>query len=84
MLSGERPYAAHDGHACLATSQRRYCTWQLVRDPVKNLVYYAAMEDLDTVFIDGTVVVEDGTVLHADEREVARRLQLWPQMAGHD
>jgi cytosine/adenosine deaminase-related metal-dependent hydrolase len=55
-----------------------------VRDPVKNLVYYAAMEDLDTVFIDGTVVVEDGTVLHADEREVARRLQLWPQMAGHD
>lgn len=60
-----------------------------VRDPVKNLVYYAEMENLDTVLIDGTVVVEDGTVLHTDECEVARRLQhdgerLWPQMAEHD
>jgi cytosine/adenosine deaminase-related metal-dependent hydrolase len=42
-----------------------------VRDPAKNLVYYAAMEDLDTVIIDGTVVVEDGTVW------------TWPHDRGH-
>ena len=60
-----------------------------LRDPVKNLVYYAEMEDLDTVIIDGTTVVEGGEVLTADPREAARRLQeagerMWPQMAEHD
>jgi cytosine/adenosine deaminase-related metal-dependent hydrolase len=60
-----------------------------VRDPVKNLVYYAEMEDLDTVIIDGTVVVAQGQVLAADQKQVARRLQqagegMWPRMAQHD
>jgi 5-methylthioadenosine/S-adenosylhomocysteine deaminase len=60
-----------------------------LRDPVKNIVYYAEMEDLDTVIIDGNVVVEHGKVLTADVHEVARNLQragerLWPRMAAHD
>lgn len=60
-----------------------------LRDPVKNLVYYAEMEDLHTVIIDGATVVEQGRVLHADQQAVARRLQeagerMWPHMAEHD
>jgi 5-methylthioadenosine/S-adenosylhomocysteine deaminase len=60
-----------------------------LRDPVKNLVYYAEMEDLHTVIIDGRTVVEQGRVLAADPLEVARRLQrageqMWPRMAQHD
>lgn len=60
-----------------------------LRDPVKNIVYYAEMEDLDSVIIDGQIVVEHGKVLATDEREVARNLQraaerLWPRMARHD
>ncbi|RMF90588.1 MAG: amidohydrolase [Nitrospinota bacterium] len=60
-----------------------------LRDPVKNIVYYAEMEDLDTVIIDGEVVVEQGRVLAADEKAVVHRLQqagerIWPKMAAHD
>jgi 5-methylthioadenosine/S-adenosylhomocysteine deaminase len=60
-----------------------------LRDPVKNIVYYAEMEDVDTVIIDGQVVVEHGKILTADVHEVARNLQragerLWPRMAAHD
>ncbi len=60
-----------------------------LRDPVKNLVYYAEMEDLDMVIIDGAVVVEGGKVSHADEQQAARHLQeagerMWPQRAEHD
>jgi 5-methylthioadenosine/S-adenosylhomocysteine deaminase len=60
-----------------------------LRDPVKNIVYYADMADLDTVIIDGQMVVEHSQVLTADEREVARNLQragerMWPRMAAHD
>jgi cytosine/adenosine deaminase-related metal-dependent hydrolase len=60
-----------------------------LRDPVKNVVYYAEMQDLDTVLIDGRVVVEDRQVLGADERQVVRNLQragerMWPRMAEHD
>ena len=60
-----------------------------LRDPVKNLVYYAEMEDLHTVIIDGRTVVDQGRVLAADQGEVARRLQqageqMWPRMAQHD
>lgn len=60
-----------------------------LRDPVKNLVYYADMQDLDTVIIDGQVVVEHGQVLAADARAIARNLQraaerMWPRMATHD
>jgi 5-methylthioadenosine/S-adenosylhomocysteine deaminase len=60
-----------------------------LRDPVKNIVYYAEMHDLDTVIIDGNTVVEHGKVLAADEREIVQNLQragerIWPRMATHD
>lgn len=60
-----------------------------LRDPVKNLVYYADMEDLDTVIIDGNIVMKAGTILAADEKEMVRNLQkagerMWPKIAAHD
>ena len=60
-----------------------------LRDPVKNIVYYADTQDLDTVIIDGEIVVEHGKVLAADERQVVQNLQragerMWPQIGTHD
>jgi cytosine/adenosine deaminase-related metal-dependent hydrolase len=43
-----------------------------MRDPIRNLVYYAQASDLADVLVDGRPVVEDGHVLGA-EIEVARR-----------
>jgi cytosine/adenosine deaminase-related metal-dependent hydrolase len=37
-----------------------------VRDPIRNIVYYAQPSDLADVVVDGRVVVEDGSVLGAD------------------
>jgi len=61
-----------------------------LRDPVKNIVYNAAMEDLRTSIIDGRVVMQDGVPLYAkDPREAARALQaagerMWGRFAQHD
>ena len=60
-----------------------------MRDPVKNIVYNAEMEDVETVIINGRTVVENGIVLGADTRELNRRLQetgekLWPRLSTHD
>lgn len=58
-------------------------------DPVKNIVYSAEMEDVDKVFINGRLVVEDGQVLGANTQELNRRVQtaaenMWPQLSNHD
>jgi len=60
-----------------------------LRDPVKNIVYNAEMEDVDMVIINGKVVLENGKVLGGDERELSRKIQesgkrMWPKMANHD
>jgi 5-methylthioadenosine/S-adenosylhomocysteine deaminase len=60
-----------------------------LRDPVKNIVYNAETEDVETVIINGRTVVEKGRVLGRDQRELNRRLQeagdrLWPQLAAYD
>jgi cytosine/adenosine deaminase-related metal-dependent hydrolase len=60
-----------------------------MRDPVKNLVYYAEMEDLQTVIIDGETVLENGQVRTVNQQDVVRRLQeagerIWPKMAEND
>jgi 5-methylthioadenosine/S-adenosylhomocysteine deaminase len=60
-----------------------------LRDPVKNIVYNAEMEDVETVIINGRMVVENGRVKGADQRELNRRIQkagekLWPQIASND
>lgn len=46
-----------------------------MRDPIKNLVYSATVEDLRHVMIDGRIVMEDGTVLTVDQAAVTERLQ---------
>jgi len=60
-----------------------------MRDPVKNIVYNAEMEDVETVIINGRTVVESGHVLGADTRELDLRLQktgerLWPRLLNYD
>ncbi|MBW1697615.1 MAG: amidohydrolase family protein [Deltaproteobacteria bacterium] len=60
-----------------------------MRDPVKNIVYSAEMEDVETVIVNGRTVVEGGRVLGADIRELNRRVQeagekLWPRLSNYD
>jgi 5-methylthioadenosine/S-adenosylhomocysteine deaminase len=46
-----------------------------MRDPIRNLVYYAQPSDLADVLVDGRPVVEDGVVLGADVEDATRRVQ---------
>jgi cytosine/adenosine deaminase-related metal-dependent hydrolase len=46
-----------------------------MRDPIRNLVYYAQPSDLTDVLVDGQVIVEDGVVLGADVERATRRVQ---------
>jgi cytosine/adenosine deaminase-related metal-dependent hydrolase len=46
-----------------------------VRDPIRNLVYYAQPSDLADVLVDGRPVVKDGVVLGADVETATRRVQ---------
>jgi len=46
-----------------------------MRDPIRNLVYYAQPSDLADVLVDGRPVVEDGVVLGADVDTATRRVQ---------
>jgi 5-methylthioadenosine/S-adenosylhomocysteine deaminase len=53
---------------------------------VFNIVYYATGADVDTVVIDGKVVMEHGQLLTVDENEILARLQqraqsLWDRAA---
>jgi 5-methylthioadenosine/S-adenosylhomocysteine deaminase len=60
-----------------------------MRDPIRNLVYYAHPTDLADVLVDGRPVVEDGHVLGADVADVVRRVQaagerMWSQWPEGD
>lgn len=60
-----------------------------LRDPVRNLVFSGTRHDVDTVMVDGRVLVRDGRVLGLDERQLARDLQeaarrLWARVPGAD
>jgi len=46
-----------------------------MRDPIRNLVYYAQPSDLADVLVDGKPVVEDGVVIGADVGDAVRRVQ---------
>ena len=46
-----------------------------VRDPIRNLVYYAQPSDLADVVVDGRAVVEDGQVVGADVAALTRGVQ---------
>jgi cytosine/adenosine deaminase-related metal-dependent hydrolase len=60
-----------------------------LRDPIKNIVYSAQAEDLNTAIVDGDVRMRDREVLGVDTRKLALDLQaagerMWPRMAEHD
>jgi cytosine/adenosine deaminase-related metal-dependent hydrolase len=44
-----------------------------LRDPVKNIVYNATPEDIDRVWVNGRLVLEDGRVQGVDERKIFAR-----------
>ncbi|MEM7029560.1 MAG: amidohydrolase family protein [Chloroflexota bacterium] len=46
-----------------------------MRDPIKNIVYNAAAEDLQAVMIDGAWVMQERRVLNIDEQAVSQKLQ---------
>ena len=49
--------------------------WRSLLDPVNNLVYCADGRSVRWVVADGRVVLDDGQVTFADERQVAERVQ---------
>jgi cytosine/adenosine deaminase-related metal-dependent hydrolase len=60
-----------------------------LRDPIKNIVYSAQAEDLNTAIVDGEVRMRDRQVLGVDVAALARNLQtagerMWPRMAAAD
>ena len=60
-----------------------------MRDPVKNIVFNAAAEDVDRVWVNGRLVVEGGCVLGADPEAIFAALQaagerMWPRMGEFD
>jgi cytosine/adenosine deaminase-related metal-dependent hydrolase len=60
-----------------------------LRDPVKNIVYNATVEDIDRVWVNGRLVCSGGVVLAADEKAILAALQaagerMWPRMKQHD
>lgn len=59
-----------------------------VADPIKTLVYAASGTDVETVIVDGQVVVEDGMIPGVDEAELlqqATEAHLWQrdQLVAH-
>jgi len=59
-----------------------------VDDPIKTLVYAASATDIETVLVDGRVVVEDGRVPGVDEAQLVEQAweaHLWQkqQFAAH-
>jgi cytosine/adenosine deaminase-related metal-dependent hydrolase len=55
-----------------------------LRDPLRNIVHHAGPADVDTVVIDGRVVLEDGQPVYADEREIAQQLQAAAEQVWRD
>ena len=66
-------------------------SWRMtpLRDPIKNIVYNAADEDVDRVYVNGRLVVDGGKVLAADDGAILGALQaagdrMWPRMVKLD
>jgi cytosine/adenosine deaminase-related metal-dependent hydrolase len=45
-----------------------------LRDPIKSLAYYGTSQCIDTVLVDGRVVVKDGRVLAVNAEELCREV----------
>lgn len=60
-----------------------------LRDALKNIVYNAQTEDLRTVMIDGTVVLDNGQPLYVDQATANQAVQhagerMWSEMQAGD
>ncbi|MCB8877554.1 chlorohydrolase family protein [Acidisoma silvae] len=60
-----------------------------VRDPIRNIVFSATAEDLDTSIIDGRIVMENGIVPGYDPVDLGRAVQagaeaMWAGMQARD
>ena len=60
-----------------------------LRDPIRNIVFSATAEDLQTSIIDGRVVMENGVVPGYDPVELGKAVQegaeaMWEGMKTHD
>ena len=62
-----------------------------VRDPVMNIVFSGEMEDVETVIVNGEMVLENGTVLGLGDRagELYAKIQeigeeVWSRIEGED
>jgi len=48
-------------------------------DPLKSLIYHGADRAVKTVFIDGKLAVDNGSVVHLDMSDAAGRLEIAQQ-----
>ena len=60
-----------------------------VRDLVKNIVYSATTHDVDSVYVDGRCVVQNGEIPGLDEKSLIKEMQevfegSWSRTALHD
>ena len=60
-------------HADLQIVDMRRLGLTPVTDPVRTLVYHAHAKDVETVLVDGRVLVRDGTLVALDEDELVER-----------
>ncbi len=66
---------APGARADLVVIDARTMAMRPLRDPIKNIVYYGGSRSVETVFVDGRVLVSDGRVPGVDEEKLARRVQ---------
>jgi 5-methylthioadenosine/S-adenosylhomocysteine deaminase len=55
-----------------------------VRDPIRNIVYSAQSEDLESVVIDGRWVMRERKIPGFEPRELARNLQAGAEALWRD
>lgn len=68
LQSGDALGAVEVGRAAdLVLFDTRRPQWRSLTDPVRNLVYSATGDSVDTVIVDGRVVVEDGRPTFLDD-----------------
>ena len=46
-----------------------------LRDPIANLVHNGLGSDVDMVFVDGELLIQDGIPIHIDEKELLEEVQ---------
>ena len=74
-LDGEIGSIEPGKKADLVLFDTRRAEWQTLFNPVNNLVYNADGRSVDTVMVDGRIVVEDHKPLFVDEWSLAQKVQ---------